>query len=100
MPYADINGQKIHYTDTGGDKPTLLFSHGLLMDCSMFDAQITAFKNDYRCIAWDERGHGGTGDALVNFSYYDSAADAVALLAHLGSNKPFLSACRKVVTCR
>ena len=84
MPYAQINGQNIHYTDTGGNQPALLFSHGLLMDCSMFDAQIAAFKNDYRCIAWDERGHGGTGDAMAAFSYYDSADDAVALLAHLG----------------
>lgn len=84
MPYAAINGQKIHYTDSGGDKPALLFSHGLLMDCSMFDAQVSAFSNAYRCIAWDERGHGGTGDARENFSYYDSAADAAALLAYLG----------------
>lgn len=59
MPYAAINGQNIHYTDSGGDKPALLFPHGLLMDCSMFDAQVSAFSNAYRCIAWDERGHGG-----------------------------------------
>lgn len=84
MPYAKVNSQNLHYTDTGGDKPTLIFSHGLLMDCSMFEAQIAAFKNDYRCIAWDERGHGGTGDATSPFSYYDSADDAVALLASLG----------------
>lgn len=87
MPYAKVNGQNLHYTDTGGDKPTLIFSHGLLMDCSMFEAQIEAFKNDYRCIAWDERGHGGTGNAVSAFSYYDSADDAVALLASLGIKK-------------
>ncbi len=87
MPYAKVNGQNLHYTDSGaaaGDKPVLIFSHGLLMDCSMFEAQIAAFKNDYRCITWDERGHGGTGDATSAFSYYDSADDAVALLASLG----------------
>ena len=84
MPYAKVNGQNLHYTDSGGDKPALIFSHGLLMDCSMFEAQIAAFKTDYRCIAWDERGHGGTGDATSAFTYYDSADDAVALLASLG----------------
>ncbi len=84
MLNAKINGQTIHYTDTGGDLPVLLFSHGLLMDKSMFDLQVAAFKNRYRCIAWDERGHGETGDATAPFSYYDSANDAVALLKHLG----------------
>ena len=84
MSFANVNGQNIRYTDTGGDKPALIFSHGLLMDGSMFDEQVAAFKNDYRCVTWDERGHGGTGDAVEAFSYYDSADDAVALLAHLG----------------
>ncbi len=84
MPTAHVNGQALHYTDTGGDKPVLLFSHGLLMDHSMFEAQVAAFSRDWRCICWDERGHGLTGDALAPFTYYDSAEDAVALLKHLG----------------
>jgi pimeloyl-ACP methyl ester carboxylesterase len=83
MSFANVNGQTIHYTDTGGDKPVLIFSHGLLMDGAMFDEQVAAFRDDYRCITWDERGHGGTGDAVAAFSYYDSADDAVALLDSL-----------------
>ena len=84
MPYASVNGQSLHYTDTGGDKPALIFSHGLLMDGEMFSEQVAEFKCDYRCITWDERGHGATGDASAPFSYYDSAADAVGLLDSLG----------------
>jgi pimeloyl-ACP methyl ester carboxylesterase len=83
MPYAQVNGQSLHYTDTGGDKPALIFSHGLLMDGEMFTEQVAEFKHDYRCVTWDERGHGGTGDAHTPFSYYDSANDAVALLNSL-----------------
>ncbi len=56
MPFAAINGQKLFYTDSGGEgKPVLVFSHGLLMDHSMFDPQVAALKDSYRCIAWDER---------------------------------------------
>ena len=36
MPYADVNGQKLYYEDTGGAGPAVIFSHGLLMDQTMF----------------------------------------------------------------
>ncbi len=83
MPHIDANGQRLFYTDTGGDKPVLLFSHGLHMDHEMFAPQIERLAGDYRCIAWDERGHGQTGAATERFSYYDSADDAAALLEAL-----------------
>lgn len=85
MPFADVNGQRLHYEDTGGDGPAIIFSHGLLMDGSMFAPQVQALRGQWRCISWDERGHGRTATGQCEpFSYYDSAADAVALLAHLG----------------
>ncbi|GAB3672436.1 alpha/beta fold hydrolase [Salinisphaera aquimarina] len=84
MPHIDVNGQRLFYTDSGGDKPVLLFSHGLHMDHEMFAPQIERLRADYRCIAWDERGHGATGAAMAEFSYYDSAADAAGLLEALG----------------
>ena len=85
MPFAQVNGQRIHYEDTGGSGPVILFSHGLLMDGSMFAPQVDTLKDRYRCITWDERGHGQTATGTcAPFTYYDSADDAVALLRHLG----------------
>lgn len=85
MPFAKVNGQSIYFEDSGGDGPALVFSHGLLMDSSMFEPQVAALKSRYRCIAWDERGHGQTATGVcAPFSYYDSADDLAALLAHLG----------------
>ena len=84
MPHIDSNGQRLFYIDTGGDGPPLLFSHGLHMDHRMFEPQIEALRQDYRCIAWDERGHGATVTDEAPFSYYDSADDAVGLLDALG----------------
>jgi len=83
MPVADVNGQSIHFADSGGDKPAILFSHGFLMDHTMFDAQVETFADQWRCVRWDERGFGAT-PATAPFSYWDSADDAVALLDHLG----------------
>ena len=83
MPVAEVNGQSINYEDTGGDGPAIIFSHGFLMDLTMFDAQVEALSGTWRCVRWDERGFGET-PATAPFSYWDSADDAVALLDHLG----------------
>jgi pimeloyl-ACP methyl ester carboxylesterase len=92
MPIAKVNGQSIFYQDSGGDGPAVIFSHGLFMDHTMFDPQVAALKGRWRCIAWDERGHGGTaGETLAPFSYYDSADDLAALLAHLGIKQAVLA---------
>lgn len=82
MATVRVNGIDIEYDDTGGDGPAVLFSHGFLMNRTMFDLQIEALAGHYRCICWDERGFGGTR-AAGPFDYWDSADDAVALLDHL-----------------
>jgi pimeloyl-ACP methyl ester carboxylesterase len=91
MPFADVNGQRLHYEDTGGDGPAVVFSHGLFMDETMFDPQVAALRDRYRCIAWDERGHGQTGDTTEPFTYWDSAEDLAALLASLGVERAVLA---------
>jgi pimeloyl-ACP methyl ester carboxylesterase len=69
----------------------LAFSHGILMDREMFAPQVEAFRSRYRCVAWDERGHGRTAsERLEPFSYYDSADDLAALLRHLAIDKAVL----------
>lgn len=83
MAVAQVNGIDIRYEDSGGDGPPVLFSHGFLMNHTMFDAQVEALADRYRCIRWDERGFGET-QATGPFTYWDSAADAVGLLDHLG----------------
>jgi len=84
VPFIDIRGQRLHYEDTGGVGPVIVFSHGLLMDASMWDVQVQALRGSYRCITWDERGHGQTGGASEDFTYEDSADDLLGLLQSLG----------------
>lgn len=83
MPTLQTGGQTLYYEDTGGQGPVVVFSHGLLMDRTMFAPQVAALSGKYRVITWDERGHGNTGDASAPFSYYDSAADLAGLLQQL-----------------
>ncbi len=82
MASFEHDGVDIFFEDSGGDGPPILWSHGFLMDHTMFDEQVAALDG-YRHIRWDERGFGRT-HATGPFSYWDSAEDAVALLDHLG----------------
>ena len=36
----------------------IIFAHGLLWDHRLFDAQVAALKDHYRCITFDFRGQG------------------------------------------
>ena len=92
MPYAPSKGRDIFYEDTGGDKPAIIFSHGLLMDHTMFAPQVAALRDRFRCLSWDERGHGRTAtDVAEPFTYYDSADDCVAVLRHAGVARAVLA---------
>jgi pimeloyl-ACP methyl ester carboxylesterase len=84
MPDATLpTGGTVSYEDTGGDKPVVVLSHGLLMNGSMFEPQVAALRGGYRVITWDERGH-GSAEHEGTWSYWDSARDVLALLDHLG----------------
>ena len=60
MPVANVNGQQITYADSGGDGPAIIFSHGYLMDHTMFDAQVAALSGD----RWPYIAHLSTCDTL------------------------------------
>lgn len=73
------DGQLVSYVDHGGDGPPVVLLHSFLMDTTMWQPQVEAFGPDYRLIAIDERGHGGT-PVSAPFDYWDVARDALAVL--------------------
>lgn len=90
MPFAEVNGQRLRYEDSGGDGPPVIFSHGFLMDREMFAPQFTDLADTYRIITWDERGFGETEFDGEPFTYWDSARDLFGLLDHLGTERAVL----------
>ena len=84
MPLQEINGQWIHYEDSGGNLPPIVLAHGLLMDHEMFAPQLDALGSRYRLITWDARCHGETETTDDAFTYWDLAEDLRGLLDHLG----------------
>lgn len=91
MPFASVNGQQLHYQDTGGDGPPVVCSHGFLMDLRMFAPQVDGLADTYRLITWDERGFGRTQHDGQPFTYWDSARDLFGLLDHLGIERAVLA---------
>lgn len=48
---VELSAGTIEYEDTGGDGPTLVLLHGLLMDSSLWDATIAELSPEHRCVA-------------------------------------------------
>jgi pimeloyl-ACP methyl ester carboxylesterase len=84
---AKVNGgQLVTYEDHGGTGPAVLLLHSYLMDTDMFAPQVEALGRNFRLVAMDERGHGGT-PADQPFTYWDVARDALGLLDELGIDR-------------
>jgi 3-oxoadipate enol-lactonase len=90
MPFAEVNGQRIRFDDSGGDGPPIVLSHGFLMDREMFAPQVAALAPEFRVITWDERGFGETEFDGEPFTYWDSAGDCLGLLDHLQVDRAVL----------
>src|SRR5437763_6867274 len=90
MPFAEVNGQRLRFDDSGGDGPAVVLSHGFLMDREMFEPQVKALAPEHRVITWDERGFGETEFDGQPFTYWDSARDCLGLLDVLGVGEAVL----------
>ncbi|GAB4325810.1 MAG: 3-oxoadipate enol-lactonase [Dehalococcoidia bacterium] len=83
MPVIRVRDVDLFYTDEGDGEP-VLFIHGLTWDHTLFDAQVAALRDQYRCIAVDLIGHGQSGDLDRDYSFFDLADYMHALLDALG----------------
>ncbi|MDA1240804.1 MAG: alpha/beta fold hydrolase [Chloroflexi bacterium] len=95
MPTAPINGIDLFYEDTDPENaqglPALVWLHGAAGNHMSWWQQIPHFRQDYRCIAIDQRGfgrsHDATGEGTLRF-----IDDLEALVDHLGVERVSLVA--------
>jgi len=85
MPATTINGVELHYEDSGGSGPVVVFSHGLLWSGRMFAAQAAALAGRYRCIRYDHRGQGESATSPAPYDMEQLADDAATLIQTLGA---------------
>lgn len=83
MPIIRVNGAGLHYEEHGTGPETIVFAHGLLWSCRMFDDQVAALKDRYRCIAFDFRGQGKSEVTRDGYDMETLYEDAAALIEAL-----------------
>ncbi len=83
MPTQTVRDATFFYSDTGAGDP-VLFIHGLTWDHTLWDHQVAALSNSFRCIAVDLIGHGQTPDVDHDYSFLDLADYMAGFLDGLG----------------
>ncbi len=73
--------------DVRGEGPDLLLLHAFPFDHGMWDDVVEALAPHARCVRFSARGFGGSSPAGALLSMEGIAADAVALLDHLGISR-------------
>ncbi len=84
MTQQSVNGSRLYVEDTGGPGPPVLFSHGLLYSCRMWDAQVPSLRRRFRCICYDHRGQGQSEVVASGYDVETLCEDAAALVRALG----------------
>ncbi|MDP3451383.1 MAG: alpha/beta hydrolase [Bacteroidales bacterium] len=83
-----IKNHSVSYIDEGSiNNPTIIFIHGFPLNKEMWNIQITDLKRDYRVIAYDLRGHGGSDEGDNELSIEFFANDLISFMDALKLDK-------------
>ena len=88
--YVDVNGIKIHYYRTGGDKPKVIFNHGAGDDGTCWTHVAKELENDYDVIMVDARGHGKSSSGNGNYTTAARVEDLSRVVKALGLDRPVI----------
>lgn len=80
MSKVNVNNVELYYQSVGNGSETLFFSHGYLMNNTMFNGQIDALKSQLRCVAYDHRGHGQSEVTKDGYELDNLVTDAISLI--------------------
>ena len=83
-----VNGIKIHYYRTGGDKPQLVINHGAGDDGLCWTHVVKELEQDYDVIMPDARGHGKSESGKGDYSTRQRVLDLVSLMEALNLDRP------------
>ncbi|MDF1513090.1 MAG: alpha/beta hydrolase [Anaerolineae bacterium] len=89
--YVDTNGINIHYTRTGGDKPTVVLCHGFSDHGLCWTPVARELEADYDVIMVDARCHGKSDAPEKGNNSTAMADDLAGLIQRLGLDKPVVA---------
>lgn len=84
-----LGSMRFHYVDWGGEeKPAILFLHGGNQTARTWDMVCLQLREDYRCLAIDQRGHGDSEWSYEGrYGGEDHRGDVEAFADHMGLEK-------------
>ena len=81
---AKVNGSELYYEVSGKESaPWLVLSHSLACTVRMWDPTVAAFKERYRILNYDMRGHGQSAAPKGPYTLDMLADDALGLMQEL-----------------
>lgn len=81
---AKVNGTELYYEVSGREgAPWLVLSHSLACTVRMWDPQVAAFKDRFRILNYDMRGHGASAAPNNAYTLDMLADDVVGLMKEL-----------------
>ncbi len=83
MPFLQLNGVHLHFTDTANNAPALIFLHYFGGSALSWEPVIAEFGDQFRCIALDLRGYGDSDAPANGYSVAQNVDDLAALVEAL-----------------
>jgi len=84
-----VNDIELFYEVHDEGEP-IIFSHGWMCDCSVWNSQIEFFSKKYKVIAYDQRGHGKSDKPKADYSIETLSNDLYSLIQELNLEKVIL----------
>ena len=84
MPYAQADGARLYYEETGRGHP-IVFVHEFGADHREWETQVRWFAREYRCVTYAARGYppSDVPDGDAAYGHRHAADDIAAVLRHL-----------------
>lgn len=82
--FVDTQDTRLHYVDWGGDGPPLVFVHATGFHARLWDPYARSLRDRFRVIAYDQRGHGDSGQPRNGIAWSQFPDDLFALITALG----------------
>lgn len=85
---VNVEGVRLHYTRTGGDRPPLVLAHGVTDDGLCWTPLARVFESERDVIMVDARGHGQSSAPEGGYDPLTQGRDLAGVIAALGLKKP------------
>lgn len=88
--YVVVNGIRLHYYQTGGNKPPLVLAHGITDDGMCWAPSAEVLAKDFDVVMVDARGHGKSDAPEDGYTLQNLGMELAGLIQALELDKPIL----------